>query len=35
MAAELHCWRCGKLLAEAITSPYRVVCHRCRAANQG
>jgi len=29
-----RCWRCNKLLAELLSSPWRVVCPRCHAVNQ-
>jgi phage FluMu protein Com len=29
-----RCWRCNKLLAELVTSPWRITCPRCKAANQ-
>lgn len=28
---ELRCWRCEKLLAEQVTTPYRFTCPRCSA----
>jgi phage FluMu protein Com len=28
-----RCWRCGKLLAELLTRPWRIRCPRCRALN--
>lgn len=32
--ANLRCWRCGKLLAEVITAPFRIKCRGCHARNQ-
>jgi len=31
--AELRCSDCGKLLAELITPPFRIMCPRCRKVN--
>jgi phage FluMu protein Com len=27
------CWRCGKLLAEYVSRPWKFVCPRCKAPN--
>lgn len=29
---NLRC-TCGKLLAEMVTAPYRIVCYRCKVVN--
>lgn len=33
LSGELRCGKCGKLLAELVTAPFRVVCARCRYVN--
>ncbi len=29
-----RCWRCGRLMAEMVTRPWRIKCGRCKAINQ-
>ena len=31
---ELRCGECGKLLAELVNAPFRVMCPRCRNVNE-
>lgn len=28
-----RCWRCKRLLAEMVSSPWRIRCSRCKAVN--
>ena len=30
---ELRCVECGKLLAELVNAPFRIMCPRCRKVN--
>jgi phage FluMu protein Com len=30
---QARCWRCGKLLFELATRPWRLICPRCKARN--
>ena len=30
---KLQCWRCGRLLAEFVSRPWRIRCPRCKAVN--
>jgi len=29
-----QCWRCGRTLAEYLTPPWSLRCHRCKAQNR-
>lgn len=29
-----RCWRCNRLLAEAVTRPWLIRCGRCKATNK-
>jgi len=31
---EVRCYRCGRLLAELVSRPWRIRCSRCKATNQ-
>ena len=31
---QVRCWRCGRLIAELLTKPWRIKCSRCKAINQ-
>jgi len=31
----LRCRGCKKLLAEVVSVPFRIICHRCHAVNEG
>ena len=29
-----RCWRCNKRLANTLTRPWDITCHRCNASNR-